>query len=158
MFGRFQSGVWLLIVAIAFVAGTAGGAYYHNEISVVWRSLFVQSTTGEPSTPSLVDPETPTITFAQLKQPLPLVYSDTLEEARVQEYLTQGAVVLPLGTSFGEAGNVVVTAHSSGTSSFGPYRFAFSQLSELEADGYHRRILDIAAAYGIAAPVNQRVL
>jgi LPXTG-site transpeptidase (sortase) family protein len=120
-----------VIVAASFIAGIIGGAYYHNELSVLWRSLRVQPPSEQAAAPA-PDSHASTLSFVQLEQPLPLVYSDTLEESRLQEYLEEGAVVLPLGTSFGDPGNVVVTAHSSGTSAFGPYRFAFARLSELE--------------------------
>ena len=60
-----------------------------------------------------------------MDEALPLVFSDTLEEAQIQEQLKRGAVVLPLGVDFGEEGNVVITAHSSGLNKMGPYRFAF---------------------------------
>jgi len=129
-----------IIVIVAFGAGLLGGAYYHNELTVIWRALTVQlgfSDTAPTVAPSAAteqpaSPHTSRLSLAGLDEPLPLVYSDTLEEARLQEYLKEGAVVLPLGTSFGEPGNVVVTAHSSGTSAFGPYRFAFAKLGELE--------------------------
>lgn len=89
---------------------------------------------GSPNpTPTSPTPEqAPTLAIDQIDQPLPLIYSDTLEETAIQQYLKQGAVVLPLGTSFGQPGNVVITAHSSGFESFGPYRFAFAKLGELE--------------------------
>ncbi len=67
-----------------------------------------------------------------LEEPLPLVYSDTLKESVLQEHMKKGAVVLPLGTAFGQPGNVVVTAHSTGFKSFGRYRFAFAKLGRLE--------------------------
>lgn len=86
------------------------------------------------ATPSqdIASPNTPTINIPQLDKPIPLIYSHTLEEKQIQQYLKKGAVILPLGTSLGEPGNVVITAHSSGTASFGPYRFAFTKLGELE--------------------------
>ena len=118
-------------IILVFIVGVASGAYYHNEIGVIWRSFFAEPSLATP--PADTKPASSTLSFAQLEQPLPLVYSDTLEEARLQEYLKEGAVVLPLGSSFGEPGNVVVTAHSSGTAAFGPYRFAFAKLSEFEA-------------------------
>jgi LPXTG-site transpeptidase (sortase) family protein len=66
-----------------------------------------------------------------LERPLPLVHSDTMAEGVIQELLRTGGVVLPTGVNFGETGNVVVAAHSSGTTDFGPYRFAFAQLTDL---------------------------
>lgn len=86
------------------------------------------------ATPSqdIASPNTPTINIPQLDKPIPLIYSHTLEEKQIQQYLKQGAVVLPLGTTLGQPGNVVITAHSSGFQSFGPYRFAFAKLGELE--------------------------
>src|SRR3989344_2934777 len=117
-----------------FVLGLAAGAYYHREITVVLNHLRVQLgfalQTGSP-TPSPLPENVSTISFTQLHAPLPLVYSETLDESKLQEHLKSGAVVLPLGVAFGEAGNVVVTAHSSGTAAFGPYRFAFAKLGEL---------------------------
>lgn len=74
----------------------------------------------------------PTLQLEGDQAPLPLVYSDTFNEVSIQQLLHEGAVVLPLGYEFGEAGNTVIAAHSSGAMSFGPYRFAFSQLAELE--------------------------
>jgi len=112
------------------------GVYYQNEITVIWRSLVageeinVSALPEETQQPELVAEST--IELPGIEDPLPLVFSETLEEPVIQEHLKNGAVVLPLGTSFGEAGNVVVTAHSSGTEAFGPYRFAFAKLSELE--------------------------
>ena len=142
---------WSLTALVSFAFGLIGGTYYHNEIQVYWRSLTVQFR----ATPVVVPPpeqtaqptaHTSTLSFNQLPEPLPLVYSDTLEEARLQEYLKEGAVVLPLGTSFGEPGNVVVTAHSSGTEAFGPYRFAFAKLGELE-EGQEFKISTPTATY-----------
>lgn len=126
--------LWALVVIVAFIGGVGAGTYYHNEVAVWWNAL-----TNAPSTnvAGLVapspQPDQSLIALPGLEQNLPLVYSDTLEEATIQEYLKTGAVVLPLGTAFGEKGNVVVTAHSSGSQAFGPYRFAFAKLSELEA-------------------------
>ncbi|MBI4021947.1 MAG: sortase [Candidatus Andersenbacteria bacterium] len=128
-----------LIILTAFSAGIAFGVYYHAELLVYWRVLVLAPRATNPPAPVSPPPATDTtahnsaLTFDQLPEPLPLVYSDTLEEERLQQYLKEGAVVLPLGTSFGEPGNVVVTAHSSGTAAFGPYRFAFAKLGELEA-------------------------
>jgi sortase A len=121
---------------IFFLSGTAFGTYYHNEILVWWRAFIAtinkdyQETTNETPLPAIPD-ETPTIKISKFDLTLPLVYSDTLDEPTIQEYLKEGAVVLPLGTSFGEPGNVVITAHSSGTAAFGPYRFAFAKLGEI---------------------------
>jgi LPXTG-site transpeptidase (sortase) family protein len=64
--------------------------------------------------------------------PLPLIESNTLDEAPIQELLKQGAVILPLGHTFGEPGNMVITAHSSGSEAFGAYRFAFGKLGDLK--------------------------
>jgi len=124
------------ILLAIFATGLATGAYYHNELSVIWRSVNPLPAWPDPTTAGATDVEptdaTSTLSMQQLDQPLPLVYSDTLEEAVLQEQLKKGAVVLPLGTSFGDPGNVVVTAHSSGTEAFGPYRFAFAKLGQLE--------------------------
>ncbi|MAF81272.1 hypothetical protein CL628_04640 [bacterium] len=62
---------------------------------------------------------------------LPLIYGDSFTPSVIANQLKHGAVVLPLGYDFGEAGNVLVAAHSSGEASFGSYRFAFGQLAEL---------------------------
>lgn len=134
---RVRTGVvGICLLLIGLVAGT----YYHTELKVLWDGLAGQIGVSQP-TPS-ESPRPPVasgsfISLPLLTEPLPLIYSDTLEEEQIQAYLQEGAVVLPLGTSFGEPGNVVVTAHSSGTQAFGPYRFAFAKLSELnEGDTY----------------------
>lgn len=125
-----------LIFLSGITIGIIGGAYYHTEIKVLWRGFFPEQAKeaidqqptekNNPKTQSVI--RLPNAGGEQL----PLVYSDTLEEGKIQEYLKEGAVVLPLGVAFGEPGNVVVTAHSSGTAAFGPFRFAFAKLSELE--------------------------
>lgn len=142
--GRINRIVWgaarLAILFCVLVGGVALGVYYHTEITVLWRGIRQQTNVevAQPTALPSVNPATDSfIDLPSLSEPLPLVYSDTLDEPVLQERLKEGAVVLPLGTSFGEAGNVVVTAHSSGTASFGPYRFAFAKLSELnEGDEY----------------------
>lgn len=137
---------------LAFGVGLTIGVYYHAELLVWWRTLWPDASLAsppaesQPQTSASPSAHTSTLSLAQLPEPLPLVYSDTLEEERIQEYLKEGAVVLPLGTAFGESGNVVVTAHSSGSSAFGPYRFAFSRISELEA-GQQFRISTPTAVY-----------
>jgi LPXTG-site transpeptidase (sortase) family protein len=135
-----------VIVMLSFVLGLIGGAYYHQEINVWWGTLWQaqdhsvsQNVVKSPSSSSV-------IILPGLEEELPLVYSDTLDEATIQQYLKGGAVVLPLGTSFGESGNVVVTAHSSGTEAFGPYRFAFAKLSELE-EGQEYQVKTPTATY-----------
>lgn len=139
-----------LAVIIAFTAGLLVGAYYLPELQVWLRHLAVSpaTPTASPSPAATASPLVPrsVLELPGLDQPLPLVYSDTLEEARLQEYLKEGAVVLPLGTAFGEPGNVVITAHSSGTQAFGPYRFAFARLAELEA-GQEYTIVTLTARY-----------
>jgi LPXTG-site transpeptidase (sortase) family protein len=130
----------LLVLLLVLVLGVALGAYYHTELVVLWRGIMPQAADliAEPTAVPSVNPATDSfITLPSLDAPLPLIYSATLDEPRLQELLKEGAVVLPLGIAFGEAGNIVVTAHSSGTESFGPYRFAFAKLSELnEGDEY----------------------
>jgi len=130
----------LLLIAV-FCAGTIFGIYYANELAVLIKNhtgldIFPSSTNPQVQSALRLNPEAVAdqsfIKLPNLPDPLPLIYSDTLEEAQIQEYLKQGAVVLPLGTVFGEPGNVVVTAHSSGSEAFGPFRFAFAQLSELK--------------------------
>ncbi len=126
----------LFLLFAVFALGIVGGVYYQNEILVYWRSIMIlnnsQPTTTPTPTQKPAESRAPTLQMEQLEEPLPLVYSDTLEEQRLQEYLKEGAVVLPLGTAFGEPGNVVITAHSSGNQAFGPYRFAFSKLGEMK--------------------------
>ncbi len=129
---RFVNTIWALVSLIFLIAGVAIGVYYQNEI-MVWVYALLQ---GEPAlevtpAPSL-SPETSVLEMKLLDTPLPLVFSETLDEPTIQEHLKAGAVVLPLGKTFGEKGNVVITAHSTGTTSFGDYRFAFAKLSELE--------------------------
>jgi sortase A len=128
-----------LILILTLAAGLALGVYYHTELLVVWQGIVpVEQKAAEPTVLPSIDPATESfISLPSLGEPLPLVYSTTLDEPTLQEHLKSGAVVLPLGTSFGDPGNVVVTAHSSGTANFGPYRFAFAKLSELkEGDEY----------------------
>lgn len=125
---------WLFILLVIFVIGVGTGVYYQNEILVTVRSLLQDAVDPamESGAPPEILPTQSVLNLPGITDPLPLVYSDTLEEEKIQEYLKQGAVVLPLGTSFGEKGNVVVTAHSSGTAAMGPYRSAFARLSELQ--------------------------
>lgn len=149
----------IIVIATApvlvFAAGVGAGAYYHAELLVLWRAYVLAPRQNEPIPASPApqikgsadaEQHTSTLSLDQLPEPLPLVYSGTLEEERLQEYLKEGAVVLPLGTAFGKPGNVVITAHSSGTAAFGPYRFAFSKLSELEA-GQQFRVSTPTATY-----------
>lgn len=123
---------------LIFCGGVAVGSYYAEEIRVLYRAYATGTSTAEIQGIATTVPTTTPVatnsalTMTTLEEPLPLIYSDTLEEEKIQEHLKQGAVVLPLGTAFGEPGNVVVTAHSSGSEAFGPYRFAFAQLSELK--------------------------
>jgi sortase A len=128
---------------VIFLAGLVLGVYYHAEFTVLWLHQFSSSVPATSATPPPIDLNTSSvIRLPTLPDPIPLIYSDTLDEATIQQHLKQGAVVLPLGTAFGEPGNVVITAHSSGTESFGPYRFAFSQLSELA----------VGSSYSISTP------
>ncbi len=127
------------IIVFVLLLGIIIGVYYHTELSVLWGGVVpLPETSYTPTALPSVDPAAQSfIDLPSLDEPLPLVYSTTLDEHTLQEYLKNGAVVLPLGTTFGEPGNVVVTAHSSGTENFGPYRFAFAKLSELkEGDEY----------------------
>lgn len=148
---RFIAGVVVLL--IVFVLGAAVGVYYQNEIFVVIQNYADDADNSPLPTLKPIDlTKDSVISLPSLSEPLPLVFSDTLEEDVIQQHLKKGAVVLPLGTNFGEPGNVVVTAHSSGTQAFGPYRFAFSKLSELEEGSeytidtptakYHYRVYD----------------
>jgi len=137
-------------LVLIFVGGTMFGVYYHAEIAVVLGGIvntYFSST--QESVQVLPSPDLSrdaVVILPNTEDLLPLIYSETLDEAKIQEYLKRGAVVLPLGKSFGEPGNVVVTAHSSGTESFGPYRFAFAKLSELE-EGQEYEIQTPAATY-----------
>lgn len=133
MLKQFSHTLWAVIVILAFAAGMAAGAYYHTELGVWWAALTGdrQPVATPPSTLPSLAPDASVLAMKLLPDPLPLVFSDTLDEAQIQASLREGAVVLPLGVNFGEPGNVVVTAHSTGTTSFGPYRFAFAKLSEL---------------------------
>ncbi len=135
----------VLIILLAFASGAAFGTYYHQELAVLYRAYVAAGNIANYLPDNTITGATThteedqkdqesrsTLTMPTLEQPLPLVYSDTLEEERIQEYLKSGAVVLPLGTSFGEPGNSVITAHSSGTAAFGQFRFAFAKLGELK--------------------------
>ncbi len=129
----------LLIIVVVLLMGIFVGVYYHEEIMVLWEGVapLPESSYTPTALPSVDPAEQSFIDLPSIAEPLPLVYSETLDEPTLQEHLKNGAVVLPLGIAFGEAGNVVVTAHSSGTENFGPYRFAFAKLSELkEGDEY----------------------
>lgn len=128
---------YIFVVSIV-LAGLFLSALYYQDYPAGTKALTPPPPSSIPS-PVVSSSGTPTIqpvstlVMEQLAEPLPLVYSDTLEEKQIQQYLKQGAAVLPLGTTFGQPGNVVITAHSSGFESFGPYRFAFTKLGELEA-------------------------
>lgn len=122
----------LLLLLAIFITGITVGVYYHNELLVLTGYYVAPDDQAVTVNPSLVLDSQTMLELATLTESLPLVFSTTLEEEQIQKDLKQGAVVLPLGTSFGQPGNVVVTAHSSGTAAFGPYRFAFSQLSEMK--------------------------
>lgn len=130
---RYTHTIWAGLALVCLALGTALGAYYHSEI-VVWLDALLQRGGGGDQiapTPTLA-PNATVLDMKLLDSPLPLVFSETLEEDKIQEELKSGAVVLPLGTNFGDKGNVVITAHSTGLTSFGPYRFAFAKLSELK--------------------------
>ncbi|MFH1353669.1 MAG: sortase [bacterium] len=105
--------------------------YLQNEVTTVVTPPPPLSALALSNHPA-VSPRPPHIIIPGLTEPLPLIHSDTLAETQIQQYLKEGAVILPLGTTLGEPGNVVITAHSSGFESFGPYRFAFAKLGELE--------------------------
>jgi LPXTG-site transpeptidase (sortase) family protein len=123
---------YFFIISVAFFAGLSLGYYYHPELSVLLNGFFPEESLPSKS-PALFSPaETFTLDLPDITEPLPLIFSETLDEPTIQEHLKNGAVVLPLGTNLGEPGNVVITAHSTGTAAFGPYRFAFAKLAELE--------------------------
>jgi len=114
---------------LLFIAGLLVGLHYNPENI----PKLAPNTTPPVPSPAPLDPTNQSaIILPSLTQSLPLVFSSTLTEAIIQQHLLAGAVVLPQGTSFGEAGNVVITAHSSGPASLGPYRFAFARLAKLE--------------------------
>ena len=126
-----------------FIIGTAFGIMYHEDIVALWprhsttveaRALptatLVQQTEALMSQAEALTG--PRLVAPQLGDELPLVFSTTFDEASIQADLRQGAVVLPLGGSFGEPGNMVITAHSSGLNAFGPYSQAFAKLGQLE--------------------------
>ncbi len=116
------------------IVGAAIGAYYRAEIVVLWRGFFPEINDSSSQAPAVDENSNEATSFVALPNEsarLPLMYSGTLDEDEIQELLKRGAVVLPLGVAFGEPGNVVITAHSSGTAAFGPFRFAFAKLSEL---------------------------
>jgi LPXTG-site transpeptidase (sortase) family protein len=141
--------LWASTALLLFMAGFAAGVYYHREALVWWwhwtGTMPIEETA--PAAPATPEVQSSYIELPALADELPLVYSDTVDdEPKIQEYLKSGAVVLPLGTSFGEPGNVVVTAHSSGTAAFGPYRFAFAGLADLK-EGQEYYITTPAARY-----------
>lgn len=129
---RYRNTTWATASLILLVAGIAIGVYYQQEIMVWVYALLDREQVSElVPTPSLA-PGVSTLKIPQLDEPVPLVFSETLDEATIQEELKEGAVVLPLGTIIGQPGNVVITAHSTGLTTFGPYRFAFAKISELK--------------------------
>lgn len=116
------------------MAGLSLGAAYHDKFELVWfGSLGWHKPAASPAASPLPVPNGATVLMLPtLSETIPVIKSDTWDEARVQELLKDGAVILPRGSSFGQPGNTVVTAHSSGFESFGPYRFAFAKLAELK--------------------------
>jgi LPXTG-site transpeptidase (sortase) family protein len=151
----FRNLIMIVVAVGIFAAGTMFGAYYSQELGVLYR-MYTTAPANSISNTTSTDPVTSdqekieenrsTLVMSTLEKPLPLLYSDTLEEESIQQQLKAGAVVLPLGTSFGEPGNVVITAHSSGTAAFGEYRFAFAKLGELKK-GEEFRITTPTAVY-----------
>ncbi len=130
---------------LIFSLGIFLGAYFQADLLFLWPGIDRDQPSTAISNPSSdtspdISPvpnhsrsaSNNSINLPFLDQPLSLVYSETLEEAVIQQYLHQGAVILPLGISFGEPGNVVITAHSSGPEDYGPYRDIFAKLSELD--------------------------
>lgn len=139
---------WLLFITVIILTAIAVSALYYRAGTSMSPLPPLSPTPSPIVSPSALPTAglSSTLMMRQLSEPLPLIYSDTLEEKQVQQYLKQGAVVLPLGTSIGEPGNVVITAHSSGFESFGPYRFAFAKLSELK-EGEEFQITVNSAVY-----------
>lgn len=132
---RFTHTIWAAVSLIFLIGGIALGVYYQREIMVWFYALMNQEPAGVEITPApSLAPGTSVLEMFQLENPVPLVFSDTLDETVIQEELKSGAVVLPLGTVIGQPGNVVITAHSTGLATFGPYRFAFAKISELKQD------------------------
>ena len=124
-----------------FIIGTAFGIMYHEDIVALWPTDSTRAEAPAVGTPTPIQQTEAVMSQAtplsgtrliapQLGDALPLVYSATFDEARIQADLHHGAVVLPLGGSFGEPGNMVVTAHSSGLGAFGPYSQAFAKLGQ----------------------------
>lgn len=125
--------VMVASIIMIWLSGVVVGVYYQPEIDVMMQAFQERNIPSmAPSPLPEGEAEQATLTIPAFEQPLPLVFSTSLDEEKIQEDLKRGASVLPLGTTFGEPGNVVITAHSSGTLSFGPYRFAFAQLSDLQ--------------------------
>lgn len=129
---RYRNTTWATVSLILLVAGVAIGVYYQREIMVWVYALLNREQASEMAAMPSIAPETSTLKIPQLDEPVPLVFSETLNETTIQEELKEGAVVLPLGTVIGQPGNVVITAHSTGLTTFGPYRFAFAKISELK--------------------------
>src|SRR5688572_11955910 len=98
---------------VLFLIGVSIGVYYSNELQVWARHLWSGATSSsQPVVPTpSPDPKDTIVSTSTLKlntvpDPIPLIYSETLEETQLQEYLKEGAVVLPLDTMFGQRGNV----------------------------------------------------
>ena len=132
-----------LAPVVTFVVGVGFGVVYHEDIAALgWVELGpVQAqavSEEEPAdqTEALMSQASeslgPRLLVPALGGPLPLVQSTTLDDASIQQDLHRGAVVLPLGSSFGEPGNTVITAHSSGLGDYGPYSQAFAKLGRLK--------------------------
>lgn len=85
--------------------------------------------------PATEQPQSPATLQLPDRDPLPLVTATSFTEADIQALLQQGAVILPLEAKFGETGNSVITAHSSGPAWFGQYRSAFKDLQALPVGG-----------------------
>jgi LPXTG-site transpeptidase (sortase) family protein len=123
---RLKVGGLTLLALVLF-----SGAYFHNDIINFFSNNPSVTVISSPEPVVKTGPTTVTLPEAIAASPIPVVYADTFEEAKVQDFLKQGAVILPLGTTLGQPGNVVITAHSSGFESYGPYRFAFQKLENI---------------------------
>lgn len=128
--------VSLIIFLFVFIGGLLVGVVYHEQFTVLWygtvgwqKPAAVPSVSPLPASDAAEVLELPT-----LSETIPLVLSDTWDDSKVQELLKNGAVILPHNSTFGDKGNTVVMAHSSGFESFGPYRFAFAKLAELKVN------------------------
>ncbi len=138
-----------LIIAV-FLGGIFIGFKYQSDIAVLLPISHPKPPSPHSDLTTVPAPfsldNTPHLYLPRSSQSLPLIFSNTFDDQYIQTQLQHGAVVLPFGPNFGEQGNIVITAHSTGPAAFGPYRFAFSELANLQT-GDHVLIKTIAADY-----------